>query len=119
MAERTLTQVATAGRPSMVAGTEEEAFVRFTDARGPYKVETLYFQQAAANDFKANDTFSDIRLVHPLFATIVPVTDLDGTAFPGSVDLTSDESNANFKQLTIRDCENVNGLGICIQVYGF
>lgn len=118
MAERTLAEVATANRPSMVAGTEEEAFMQFIDVRGPYKVETLYFQQAAANDFKANDTYNS-RLAHPMFATIKPAQDLDGTALVGSVDLTSDESNANFRQLTIRDCESINGLGIVIEVYGF
>jgi len=118
MAERTLAEVATAAGPSMVAGTEEEAFVRFIDVRGPYKVETLYFQQAALNDFKAADTFKS-QLAHPLFAEITPVQDLDGTALIGSVDLTSDESNTNFKQLTINDCEGINGLGILIKVYGF
>jgi hypothetical protein len=120
MAERALADIITdsTGIPSMVAGTEEEAFVRFIDVRGPYKVETLYFQLAAADDFAANATHSSI-LAHPAFAEITPMTDLDGTAFPGSVDLTSDESNANFKQLTLRDCENIPGLGVLIKVYGF
>ena len=118
MAARTLTQISGTGGPSMVAGTEEEAFVRFRDARGPYKVETLYFQCAAADAFTANDTFNS-TLAHPLFAEITPIMDLDGTALIGSVDLTSDESNTNFKQLTIRDCESINGLGILIKVYGF
>lgn len=119
MAERTLSELETeAGRPSMVAGTEVEAFVRFIDVRGPYKVETLYYQQAAANDFAADDT-TNSQLAHPLFATIAPAQDIDGTALIGSVDLTSDESNANFRQLTIRDCHDINGLGIVITVFGF
>jgi hypothetical protein len=46
MAERTLAEVATAKRPSMVAGTEEEAFMQFIDVRGPYKVETLYLPRS-------------------------------------------------------------------------
>jgi hypothetical protein len=45
--------------------------------------------------------------------------DTDGTAMVASVDLTSDESNANFRQLTLRDAEGVNGLGVIITVYGF
>ena len=118
MAEVTIATLETAGKPSMVAGVEEAAYVRWFDVRGPFKVETILYQQAQANDFAANAT-ANSQLAHPLFATIVPVTDLDGTAFPGSVDLTSDESNANFKQLTLRDCENINGLGVCITVYGY
>jgi hypothetical protein len=54
-----------------------------------------------------------------LFVEITPITDLDGTALIGSADLTSDESNANFKQITIYDCEGINGLGILLKVYGF
>ena len=120
MAERTLAEIATANRPSMVAGTEEEAFVRFVDVRGPYKVETLYFQQAAANDFKADDTFNS-QLAHPLFATVVLSSDAenDAGAHDVSIDLTSDESNANFRQLTLRDGEDFDGMGIVITVYGF
>jgi hypothetical protein len=118
MAERTLAEVATANRPSMVAGTEEEAYARFIDVRGPYKVETIYFQQAAANDFKAADTFNS-QLAHPMFATVAPAQDIDGTALVASVDLTSDESNANFRQITLNDAEGINGLGIIVTVYGF
>lgn len=119
MAERTLAEIESeAGRPSMVAGTEEEAYVQFIDVRGPFKVETRYYQQAAANDFKANDTFTT-RIAHPLFATISSAQDIDGTALAASVDLTSDESNSNFKQVTLRDAEGVNGLGVVVQVFGF
>lgn len=118
MAEVSIATLETAGAPSMVAGTEEAAYMRLVASHGPFKVETILYQQAAANDFAADAT-ANSNLAHPLFATIVPVTDLDNTAFPGSVDLTSDESNANFKQLTLRNCESINGLGVCIQVFGF
>lgn len=120
MAARTLTEISSAGRPSMVAGTNEEAFVRFLDVRGPYKVETLYFQNDAANDFTADDTFNSI-LAHPLFATVVLSSDAanDAGAHDLSIDLTSDESDSNFKQLTLRDAEDRDGLGIVITVYGF
>lgn len=118
MAERTLAQVATAARPSMVAGTEEEAYVKFIDVRGPFKVETRYYQQAAANDFAADDTFVS-SLAHPMFATIKPSQDLDGTALVASVDLDSDESSSTFKTVTLRDAEGINGLGVVVEVYGF
>lgn len=118
MAERTLAEVATANRPSMVAGTEEEAYWKFVSVNGPFKVEHHYYQQAAANDFAADATFNS-GLAHPMVAEITPITDLDGTAFPGSCDLTSDESNTNFRQITLRDCEGINGLGVLIKVYGF
>ena len=118
MAERTLAQVATTGGPSMVAGTEEEAYTRVVATHGPYKTETFYFQQASANDFKAADTFNS-QLAHPLFATCVSAQDVDGTASIASADLTSDESNANFKQITLNDAEGINGLGLVITVYGF
>jgi hypothetical protein len=119
MAERTAQEVIDNGaRPSMVAGTEEEAYWHMIDVRGPYKVETFYMQQAAANDFAADDTFN-ATIAHPMVAEITPITDLDNTAFPGSCDLTSDESNANFKQITLRDCQSINGLGIMVKVYGF
>lgn len=120
MAERTLAEVATAGKPSMVAGTEEEAFVRFVSVNGPYKTETLYFQQAAANDFKADDTFNS-TLAHPLFATVTLAQDAENNAgwHDLSVDLTSDESDGNFRQLTLRDAEGDDGKGIVITVYGY
>jgi hypothetical protein len=125
MAERTLDELAgtavgdaPAGAPSQVAGTEVEAFVRFISTHGPYKTETLLFQQAAANDFKADDTFKS-QLAHPLWATVVCASDT-GTSEPTfSVELTSLESNANFKTLYLRDAEGNNGLGICITVYGY
>lgn len=121
MAARTLTQISTATRPSFVAGTEEEAFARFIDVRGPYKVETLYFQNAAADAFTADDTFNSI-LAHPLFATVA-LAGFDAannnTVGDLSVQLTSDESDSNFKQLTLRDAEGTNGMGIVITVYGF
>ena len=121
MAARTLSQIeATSGGPSMVPGSNTEAFVRFVDVRGPFKVETLYFQCEDSDDFTADDTFNS-RLAHPLFAIINAVQDLeDTTQFNQiSVDLNTDETNANFKQLTIRDCEDFNSMGILIQVYGF
>ena len=120
MPERTLAEVATAKRPSMIPGfqtAEEEAFDNWIEVRGPRKVEKLYFQQAAANDFAADDTYSS-KLAHPYFATIVMVQDRNSVAQIGSVDLNSDESNANFKQLTLRNCETINGLGVLITVYG-
>ena len=119
MAERTFAEIEAGGKgPSMVAGTEEEAFVRFISTHGPYKVETLYFQQDASNDFAAEDTFKS-RLAHPLFCTVVTATDIDGTALDVSADLTSDESNANFKQITVRDAEDINGMGLVLQIFGF
>ena len=118
MAEVTFATLEAAGGPSMVAGTEERAYVKFIGVQGPYKVETLYFQQAAADDFKAEDTFNS-TLAHPLFCTVVTATDIDGTALDVSADLTSDESNANFKQITVRDAEDIDGMGLVIQVFGF
>lgn len=119
MGERTLAEVATAKRPSMVAGTEEEAFDNWIEVRGPRKVEKLMFQQAADNDFKADDTYNT-KLAHPYFATVTTVSDTDAStdAAEISVDLTSDESNANFKQLTLRDAHSLNGIGVLITVYG-
>ena len=119
MAERTLAEIATAGAPSMVAGTEEEAFVRFVSTHGPYKTEVLLFQNAAANDFKADDTFKS-QLAHPLWVTVQNTSDRDDTATSvPSAEITSDESNANFKTIYLRDAEGVNGLGVQITVYGF
>jgi hypothetical protein len=119
MAEVSVATVQAAARPSMVAGTEERAYWHMIDVRGPYKVETFYLQQAAADDFAANATFQ-ATIVHPMVATIHRVMDNGGgAAFIGSVDLTSDEANANFRQLTLRDCEGINGLGILVVVRGF
>ena len=119
MAGRTLVELRDeAGRPNMVAATEVEAYVRFVGVMGPYKVETLLFQQAAANDFIVNDVINS-QLAHPLWVSFTPVSDLDGTALIGSAELTSDESDANYKQITIRDCEDLNGIGIMLQVFGF
>jgi hypothetical protein len=119
MAEVSVATIQLAGRPSMVAGTEERAYWHMIDVRGPYKVETFYMQQAAADDFAAAATFNS-TLAHPMVATISRVMDNGGgAAFIGSIDLTSDEANANFKQLTLQDCEGINGLGILVTVYGF
>jgi hypothetical protein len=119
MAERTLAEVATAGKPSMTPdGAEEEAYDNWIEVRGPRKCEFFMFQQAAANDFQAEDTFNT-KLAHPLYATITPVSDLAGTALPGSVSVDSLESSATFKTFTIYDCEGINSLGILITVFGF
>ena len=126
MAERTLDELAgtaagnsPAGAPSMVAATEEEAFVRFVSSHGPYKTETLLFQQAQDNDFKADDTFKS-QLAHPLWVTVVNTSDRDDTATSiPSAEITSDESNAAFKTIYLRDAEGVNGLGVMITVYGY
>ena len=69
MAARTLVQIATANRPAFSPGTGVEAFTRFVDVRGPYKVEILYFQNAAADAFTNADTFNR-QLAHPMFATV-------------------------------------------------
>ena len=78
MAERTLDEIATSGAHSQTgaAGANAEAFVRFVSTHGPYKTEVLAFQQAAANDFKADDTFKS-QLAHPLFATTALTFPLD------------------------------------------
>lgn len=118
MAEKDLTIVAAAGGPSMIAGTEERAFQRFISVQGPFKIETVYFQQAAADDFKAADSFKS-TLAHPLFCTVDTVQDIDGSAVSVSADLTSDESHANFKTIVINDAEGVDGLGILVTIYGY
>ena len=118
MAEVTLATLATKGAPSMVAGTEEAAYVSFISTHGPYKTETVLFQQDASNDFKADDTFKS-RLAHPLFVTAVIASDAGTGLVTFSAELTSDESNANFKQITLRDAEGVDGLGVVITIYGF
>ena len=121
MAERTLVELRDeAGGPSMLgtAGTNTEAFVRFVSTHGPYKTETLLFQQAAANDFKADDTIKS-QLAHPLFATVKAASDANATAQVYSVEVNSLESNANFKTITLRDAHGINGIGLVITVYGF
>ena len=120
MAERTLAEVATKGAPATVgtAGTNAEAFVRFVSTHGPYKTETLLFQQAAANDFKADDTFKS-QLAHPLFATVVAASDAAATAQVYTVEVNAAESNANFKTITLRDAHGINGIGLLIIVYGY
>jgi hypothetical protein len=120
MAERTLVEIAAeAGAPSWVTGTEEESFVRFVSTHGPYKTEVLLFQQAAANDFAADDTFKS-QLAHPLWVTVAATSDLENnTDGKVSAEVNSDESNANFKTITLRDAEDRNGEGFQITVYGY
>jgi hypothetical protein len=126
MAERTLDELAgtaagdsPAGAPSMVAATEEEAFVRFVSTHGPYKTETLLFQQAAANDFKADDTFKS-QLAHPLWVTVAATSDLsNNTDGKVSAEINSSESSATFKTITLRDAEDRTGEGFQITVYGY
>jgi hypothetical protein len=122
MAEVTLAALRDAdlGRPSFVPGTEVASFVRFIDVRGPYKVETLYFQQGVDDDFQAaDDTVSSI-LAHPMFA-VVSGAGIDEQEATGdfSVTLNSLESDADFKQLVLHGAEDVNGQGVVITVYGF
>ncbi len=126
MAERTLDEIAstttvtTNGAHSQTGAIADvtEHFVRFISTHGPYKTETLAFQLANGDDFKADDTIKSI-LAHPLFATIVPAADLSNTAFIGSVEVNSLESNSNFKTITLRDAEDINSIGIVITVYGY
>ena len=120
MAEVTLaTLAASPSRPSFSPGTEVAAYVRFLDVRGPYKVETLYFQQDVADNFAAGDTINS-TLAHPLFAT-VDGAGLDEQEGSGdfSVTLDSLESSATFKQLTLHGAETDAGQGVVITVYGF
>ena len=127
MAERTLDEIAgtaagnaAAGKPSNTGAiaTVAEAFVRFVSTHGPYKTEALMFQQAAGNDFKADDTFKS-QLAHPLFATVVAVGDASATAQVYSVETNSLESSATFKTLTVRDAHGINSIGLLITVYGY
>ena len=124
MAERTLdeiggTSAAGAGAPSWAVGVEVESFVRFISTHGPYKTETLLFQQAAANAFKADDTFKS-QLAHPLWVTVAHTSDLsDSTDGKVSVEIDSLESSSLFKTITLRDAEGTNGHGVQITVYGF
>ena len=121
MAERTLDEVATKGAPATVGTTAAiaEAFVRFIAVNGPYKTETLLFFQANGNDFKANDTFKS-RLAHPLFATVTIAADRAAATAPVfSVSVNADESDTNFKTITLHDAEDINSIGLCITVYGF
>jgi hypothetical protein len=123
MAERTLAEVATAGRPAQdgVIANNEEAYAKFVDVRGPYKAEVSYYQQAAANDFAADDTFVT-TLSHPLFVTAQLASDGNndaGNEFNLSASVDSDESNSTFRTVTLHDAEDTNGLGVLITVYGF
>lgn len=120
MAERTLDEIAAdSGSPSWVTGTEVESFVRFIATHGPYKTETLLFQQAQANDFKANDTFKS-QLAHPLWVTITSTSNLDdNTDGKVSAEVNSSESDTNFKVITLRNADGRNGEGFMITVYGF
>jgi hypothetical protein len=101
-------------------GVVAEAFVRFVSTHGPYKTETLLFQQAAANDFAADDTIKS-QLAHPLFATVVVASDhpSGATALIAAVEVNSLESDSNFKTITLRDALDLNGLGLVITVYGY
>jgi hypothetical protein len=119
--ERTLVQIAaTSAAPNHLgtAGTNTEAFVRFVSTHGPYKTETLLFQLAAGDDFKADDTFKS-QLAHPLFAIVTPASDANATAAIYSVEVNSLESNANFKTITLRDAHGITGIGVVITVYGY
>ncbi len=126
MAERTLDEIAgtaagnaAAGAPSWAVDVEVESFVRFIATHGPYKTEVLLFQQAAANAFKADDTFKS-QLAHPLWVTIVPTSNLDNnTEGKVSVQVDSLESSSLFKTITLHDAEGRNGEGFQITVYGF
>ncbi len=120
MAERTLVEVSSKGAPATdgAIGNAAEAFVRFVATQGPYKTETLLFQQANGNDFKADDTFKS-QLAHPLFVTVKAASDAAGTAQIYSVEVNANESNANFKTITLRDAHGIDSLGLLITVYGY
>ncbi len=120
MAERTLVEISAKGAPATdgTAAANAEAFVRFVSTHGPYKTETLLFQQAAANDFKADDTFKS-QLAHPLFVTCVAASDAAATAQVYTAEVNASESDANFKTITLRDAHGINGIGLLITVYGY
>ncbi len=120
MAERTLDEIAAAaGAPSWSVGVEVESFVRFVSTHGPYKTEVLLFQQAAANDFKADDTFKS-QLAHPLWVTLVSTSDRsNSTEGIPSAEIDSAESSSLFKTITLRDAEDRTGEGFQLTVYGY
>ena len=120
MAERTLVELRdNAGAPSWAVGVEVESYVKFIASHGPYKTETLLFQQAAANDFKADDTFKS-RLAHPLWVTVVSTSDLDDNQDGKiSAEVDSLESSSLFKTISLRNADDRDGEGVQITVYGF
>jgi hypothetical protein len=120
MAEKTLVEISAAGAPVTdgTVGNAAAAFVRFVATQGPYKTETLLFQQANGNDFPTNDTFKS-QLAHPLFVTVTPASDRGGTAQIYTAEVNSKESDSNFKVITLRDAEDINSLGVLITVYGY
>ena len=125
MAERTLDEIASTttvtanGAPSWALDVEVESFVRFIATHGPYKTETLLFQQAAANDFKADDTIKS-TLAHPLWVTVQSTSNLDNnTEGKISAQVDSLESSSLFKTISLHDAEDRNGEGVQITVYGF
>lgn len=120
MAERTLAEIeADSGSPSWTTGTELESFVRFIATHGPYKTETLLYQQLGANDFKADDTVKS-TLAHPLWCTVVSTSDRGNTTEGlQSAEVDSLESSSTFKTITLRDADGNNGFGVMITVYGY
>ena len=124
MAQRTLdeiggTSAAAAGAPSWAVDVEVESFVRFISTHGPYKTETLLFQQGASNDFAADDTFKS-QLAHPLWVTVQSTSNLDNnTDGKISAQVDSLESSSPFKTITLHDAEDRDGEGVQIVVYGF
>ena len=127
MAERTLAELEAGAdtavgplRPSMdgALANNTEAYVKFLDVRGPYKVETRFYQQDAANDFAADDTFRT-TIAHPLFVTVVKSGDMEDSVFNISASLNSLESDTNFRTVTLHDAEDDDGVAVVVTVYGF
>ena len=126
MGQRTLDEIAgtaaadtPAGGPSWAVDVEVESFVRFIATHGPYKTETLLFQQASGGDFKADDTFKS-QLAHPLWVTVTSTSNLDNnTDGKISAQVDSSESSSLFKTITLHDAEDRDGEGVMITVYGY
>jgi hypothetical protein len=101
-----------------VAGTQVRGYRRFTVAKGPFKTEYNIYQQLAADDFAASDTFVS-GLAHP-FAVEVAWSNTDATeGGPPSATLEGIESESTFKTVTVHDADGVNGAGIVVKVHGF
>jgi len=102
-----------------VAGTTVAGYKRWVTVHGPVKIEWNYYQQAASNNFAAEDSFVS-GLARPILVTVenanVDHTDTDPQ---GSATLEGVESESTFRTVTVHDCNTTSEMGILVKVIGY
>ncbi len=115
----TLEALARVPVPSETDANIVAGYKRWVTVDGPMKTEYNFYQNEDGESFAASDTFKS-GLARPIAVEVNIVNcDMANSHTPLSAELEGDESNSNFRRVTVHDADAVADAGILVKVYGF